>query len=82
METCGNGNGNPWGSIQSVLSVAVDTVSVNEPLKVKFTKGIYTLLDCCLAESRTDIHFFFISNTGSLFGGGLFSNGEKFPYCK
>ena len=31
METCGKGNGNPEGPIQSILSVAVATVCVNEP---------------------------------------------------
>ena len=31
METCGKGNSNPQGLIQSILSVAVAAVSVNKP---------------------------------------------------
>ena len=31
MEICGNSNGKPWGPIQSILSVTVAAVSVNEP---------------------------------------------------
>ena len=34
METCGKGNINPLGPIQSILSVAVAVVSVNEPLSI------------------------------------------------
>ena len=31
METCNKGKGNPWGQIQTILSIAVAVVSVNEP---------------------------------------------------
>ena len=37
METCGKGKGNPSGPIQSILSIVVAAVSVNEPLLFKIS---------------------------------------------
>ena len=31
METSGNGTGNPWGPIESILSVTIAAVSVYQP---------------------------------------------------
>ena len=41
METCDKGKGNPKGTIQSILSVAVAAVSVNKPSKVKIWRSLF-----------------------------------------